>query len=153
MLYFNSISKFRRTIAISLFLGITAASCSPIVNNRGYVEQPNTVDRLEVGKQNKDEVYDLLGSPSTKATFDEDTWYYISSRTERRAFFKDKTVDRKILALSFDESDILSNIGNYGLEDGQVVDVSGRKTPTRGKELTFLEQMFGNIGGAIPSAE
>jgi len=133
-----------------LALGVAISGCSPIVNVRGYVPQPNTVEQLEIGKQNKEQVYDLLGSPSTRATFDEDTWYYISSRTERRGFFEEKTVARSILAVKFDGEERVSEIANYGLEDGQVVNFVGRTTPTRGKELTFLEQMFGNIGG-IPA--
>ncbi len=137
-------------VALGSALGLTVSACSPIVNVRGYVPEQDKVEKLAVGQQNKDEVYTLLGSPSTLATFSEDTWYYISSRTERIGFFEPKTVDRTVLAVKFDDDEKVSNIAKYGLEDGRVVNFVDRTTPTRGKELTFLEQMFGNIG-AVPT--
>jgi outer membrane protein assembly factor BamE (lipoprotein component of BamABCDE complex) len=34
----------------------------------------------------------------------------------------------------------------YGMQDGEIVDLQTRVTPTRGKELTILGQLFGNLG-------
>ena len=87
-----------------------------------------------------------LGSPSTTGTFENEVWYYISTRHERRAFFAEKVTDRQVLAVVFSENDLVNDLGRYGLEDGQVVSYVDRKTPTRGKELGFLEQIFGNLG-------
>lgn len=138
-------------LGAGLALALAVSACSPIVNVRGYVPEQDKISKLAVGEQNKDQVYTLLGSPSTLATFSEDTWYYISSRTERIGFFEPKTVDRTVLAVKFDDDEKVSQIAKYGLEDGKVVNFVDRTTPTRGKELTLLEQMFGNIG-AIPSS-
>ena len=41
-----------------------------------------------------------------------------------------------------------------GLDDGQDVAMSDRETPTRGRELTILEQLLGNVGrGQLPRTE
>lgn len=142
--------KSSTLLGAGLAMAVTLSACSPIVNVRGYVPEQDKIEKLAVGEQSKDQVYNLLGSPSTLATFSEDTWYYISSRTERIGFFEPKTVDRTVLAVKFDDDEKVSNIAKYGLEDGRVVNFVDRTTPTRGKELTFLEQMFGNIG-AVPT--
>jgi outer membrane protein assembly factor BamE (lipoprotein component of BamABCDE complex) len=128
---------------------IVVAACNPIkpmVTKRGYVPDEERLASIEVGVDNKDSVYSRLGSPSTDASFDRDVWYYISSRHERTAFMPAVVADREVVSISFDETDMVSDIGHYGLEDGKVVAYVERKTPTRGKELGFLEQMFGNLG-------
>ena len=54
--------------------------------------------------------------------------------------------DRRIIAVTFDENGLVSDVAEYGLEDGRVVAIADRETPTRGRELTFLEQLLGNVG-------
>jgi hypothetical protein len=41
-------------------------------------------------------------------------------------------------------------VNRYGLEDGRVIDLATRTTPTFGRELTVLQQLFGNIGNFDP---
>lgn len=96
----------------------------------------------------KIEVQALLGSPSTTATINTqgDSFYYISSVVERAAFFRPKEVDRQIFAVRFDPEDRVESFALYGLEDGQVVNFSTRTTPTPGRELSILQQLFQNVG-------
>ena len=47
--------------------------------------------------------------------------------------------------------DQVSDVLTYDIEDGQVVDYVARETPTRGRELGILEQLFGTIG-RLPDA-
>ena len=56
------------------------------------------------------------------------------------------------MAIQFGEDGKVTELRNYGLEDGQVVALVDRETPSRGKELSFLQQVFGNIGGPSTSA-
>jgi outer membrane protein assembly factor BamE (lipoprotein component of BamABCDE complex) len=51
-----------------------------------------------------------------------------------------------VVAIEFDEQGVVTGIGQFGLEDGQIVDLVTRTTPTYGSQLTILEQLFGNIG-------
>ena len=46
----------------------------------------------------------------------------------------------------FDQNDVLASVTEYGLEDGRVIDLETKTTPTYGRQLTILEQAFGNIG-------
>jgi hypothetical protein len=36
-------------------------------------------------------------------------------------------------------------VGHFGLKDGKIIDIIDGETPTYGKKLTALEQIFGNI--------
>src|SRR6185295_17158399 len=86
------------------------------------------------------------------ATFGDPTWYYISTEQERYAFFQPDVTKRSILAVQFSEDGKVADIRNYGIEDGQVIALVDRETPSRGKEMSFLQQMFGNMGAMPPSA-
>ncbi len=143
----SHILSLRNLATIGAIFSLTlTVGCTPIADKRGYVRDEPKIESIQVGVDNKESVYQRLGSPSTSATLSMDVWYYITSREERFGFFAPKATFRDITAVAFDEEDYVADIADYGLEDGKVVSYVGRKTPTRGKELTFLEQMFGNIG-------
>ncbi len=96
----------------------------------------------------KTEVTALLGSPSTTATVNVsgDSYYYISSKIETQGFFAPQETERNIFAIRFDQVDQVQSFAQYTLQDGQIVDVNSRTTPTKGREFTILQQLFGNIG-------
>ena len=128
-------------------LALFAAGCTPTVLHHGYLPRKGDMERIREG-MSKAEVEAILGSPSTTATIDSagDSYYYISSTVEQRAFLKPEETDRKVFAIRFDENGLVKSFALYGLEDGQVVNISSRRTPTRGRELTILQQIFSNIG-------
>ncbi len=150
----------RRAARAAGLLGVVlmslGACASPVaravISKHGYIADTEKVANLEPGVTSKAVARETLGTPSSVATFDPDTWYYISSTQERFAFLNKSTTDRAILALKFDDTGVLTKMATYGLEDGRIVNYVSRETPTRGKELTFLEQMFGNVGRGLPGA-
>ncbi len=127
------------------------ANCSPIVDHRGYLPRQGDMQNLQPG-MSKVEVEALLGSPSTTATINVagDSYYYISSVVEQRAFLRPKEVERQVVAIRFNPTDQVESFAHYGLEDGQVVNFSSRETPTRGRELTILQQLISNAGNVAP---
>ena len=100
------------------------------------------------------DVIDLLGSPSTTSSIDASTWYYIYSKAETTAFYHPEITDRRVLAISFNNENKVNNLKYYSLEDGKVISYVDRQTPTRGRELTVIQQLFGNLGrlgaGSLP---
>jgi len=91
-------------------------------------------------------VVQRLGRPSALGTFDSDTWYYITDRQETVAFYAPETTERTVVSVKFNENGTVNTINKYGLEDGQIIDLVNRTTPTRGKESSILAELFGNIG-------
>ncbi len=135
----------------ALGLSITTLACTPSVDYRGYLPKGEDVQKLNVG-MSKIEVEALLGSPSTTATINTtgDSFYYISSTVQQTAFFEPEVTDREILAVRFDQEERVQKFAHYGLEDGKIIDFIGRETPTRGKELGVLQQLFQNLGRFDP---
>lgn len=128
---------------------LVLAGCTQEITRQGYVPDNQTVSDVEIGTDNEASVQSMLGSPSHKAAFSLDdtaAWYYISTTLRKRAFLDPIPEERTILAVYFDDTNTVSDIRRYGLEDGQVIDFESRTTPTKGKELSILDQLFGNIG-------
>jgi len=141
-------------LAVALVAGITA--CSPLkpkTDYRGYLPRSEEIQKVQVG-MSKAEVQALLGSPSTTATLESlgESFYYISSVVETTAFLAPQVIDREILAIRFDQEARVNGFGHYGLEDGKIINFSDRKTPTRGKEMNVLQQLFNNVGRFDPGA-
>ena len=139
-----------------LFIALVflSASCSPIVENRGYVFDEKLLDQIKVNETISKDVMDILGSPSTTSAIDASTWYYIYSKAETVAFYHPTVTDRRVLAVSFDDDNKVNNLKYYGLEEGKIISYVDITTPTRGRELTVLQQLFGNLGrlgaGSLP---
>jgi outer membrane protein assembly factor BamE (lipoprotein component of BamABCDE complex) len=135
-------------------LVLLSASCSPIVENRGYVFDEKLLDQIKVNETISNDVMDILGSPSTTSAINASTWYYIYSKAETVAFYHPTVTDRRVLAVSFDDDNKVNNLKYYGLEEGKIISYVDRTTPTRGRELTVLQQLFGNLGrlgaGSLP---
>lgn len=137
----------RRTpalVAVALAAGLGA--CQATIDVRGFVPDEENLARIKVGEQKKEDVRELLGTPSTIGIFGDETWLYISRRTETYAFFEPRVLEQKVVAIVFDEAGSVSNVQRLELADGKVVQHIARVTPSPGKELSFLEQLLGNVG-------
>jgi outer membrane protein assembly factor BamE (lipoprotein component of BamABCDE complex) len=139
---FSLLSKFSLLSLIALVM----ISCSPVERTHGYVPRADELDSIQAGQDTRGSVQRKLGRPSTVGSFDDNKWYYISRKTKQYSFFKPENVEQKIVAISFDDNGLVDDVNQYGLEDGRVIDLVTRTTPTFGRELTVLQQMFGNIG-------
>lgn len=146
---FAPIRGRRLKLLAVIFAAAAAATpgCSPIAATRGNIPLEKVIKSIERDKQNRDQVMAILGSPSTKGSFGkQETWYYIGKRTEALAFFEPKLLERKILAIKFDDRGIVETIASYDASAGKPVELVDRVTPTKGKELGVLQQIIGNFG-------
>jgi outer membrane protein assembly factor BamE (lipoprotein component of BamABCDE complex) len=142
-----------RTLGMALAVaaaGLATTACNPIRDTHGFTAQGQDQLKVEPGVDTKSTVLARLGSPSTQSSFDQPAWYYVTTVQERYAFYKPQTVNREILVVKFDGEDKVATVDRYGMERGRVVSYNGDRTPTRGRELGLLEQIFGNIGGTPP---
>ncbi len=142
---------------LSLWLAVAAlpvvlAGCSPEINHRGYYAKANAFSQISEGMA-KSEVEGVLGSPSTTASvnFQGDSYYYITSVTEGRAFLRPREISREVIAVRFDRQDQVQSVAQYGLQDGLIIDVNTRKTPVAGANYSILRELFGTLKNAGPS--
>ncbi|WP_119422404.1 outer membrane protein assembly factor BamE [Desertibaculum subflavum] len=123
------------------------AACAAREEFRGHKTDADQLAQVKPGAQGPDEVRVLLGSPSSISTFGEAgiTWYYIARETSQVAWLAEETVDQRVVAIDFKEGKV-AEVRQIGLKDGKPVEPVERITPTKGKELTVVEQFLGNLG-------
>jgi outer membrane protein assembly factor BamE (lipoprotein component of BamABCDE complex) len=141
----------RLSVAAVLALSATATACAPVQTYNGFRPDRNNValPDPQVGVDTRETVRQRFGSPSTTAIFDQTVWYYVSSVQEHVAFYTPRITERSVMVIHFD-GDTVSNVEKFGLERGRIVSYATEETPTRGRELSALEQLLGNVGQTSP---
>jgi outer membrane protein assembly factor BamE (lipoprotein component of BamABCDE complex) len=144
----QTLPKLRRPLfAVALLAGVTLAACAPTRQVSGYQAIDHLPKDVKVGTDTKSTVLDQLGSPSAQSTFDPNTWYYITQLTDGISYHKPRVTHRQIVAITFDkESEKVTKVDTFSLKDGKSMAYNDRETPTRGRELSWIEQLLGNVG-------
>ncbi len=134
-----------RASLTALMLGTALLSgCGGQVDRHGHVFIDVDLNQVQPG-MTKEQVATVLGSPDTTSTIGGDAYYYISTTTKTVAFLKPKEIDRQVVAVYFDRGQAVQQVAHYGLKDGIVVNYYKGETPARGKDLSVVEQIFGNL--------
>jgi outer membrane protein assembly factor BamE (lipoprotein component of BamABCDE complex) len=113
---------------------------------RGNHVDADQLKELVPGTSTRTDVTALIGSPTARATFDDNTWIYISEVTRPRIARVQGVLSQDVLVLSFNEQGVLQDMKRLNQEDALPVTVVARTTPSPGTEASFLQQLFGNIG-------
>ena len=127
-------------------VALAVVACSPRIDSRGNLPDPDKLAEIKPGKHSRNDVAEILGSPSSIAVFDQETWYYISKRTETVAFFEAEVAERQVVIVHFDKKGVVTGVETLGLERSHAVEPVERETPTAGAEMTIMQQLLGNMG-------
>jgi outer membrane protein assembly factor BamE (lipoprotein component of BamABCDE complex) len=141
MLFYNP-SK----LLIYFCLVVLLSACTPKIDVRGNLPDLELLSEITPGDHSREEVEEILGTPSTITMFDQETWLYIYERTETTAFFEPVVIDRKVCILSFNKEGVVSNVEILNAGNGKKIQPIERITATSGKKFDFFEQIFGNLG-------
>ncbi len=124
---------------------LVISACTTITQNNGAEIRQVKLD--EIGPSStKPQIYELLGSPSTKSIYGDETWFYITSQIRRELIKSDKILKQNVIAITFDKANHVSNIEVYDINDRRDFANESDTTPTAGKPLTVMEQLLGNVG-------
>jgi outer membrane protein assembly factor BamE (lipoprotein component of BamABCDE complex) len=127
-------------------LAIGLASCAPTIDQRGNLPEPEKLAQIQPGTTTREQVVKILGTPSSTGVFDDKNWYYISRRIKQVSFFDPDVLDQQVYIVNFDAAGVVRGVDHKDLKDGQDIEPAPGATPAPGRELTFLEQVLGNIG-------
>lgn len=142
---------FYLTITLLCLLSLSACVVAEKRPN-GYMAKFARFDKVVEGESSKNEVLNLLGSPSSKSTYGDETWYYISTHHADGAFVKRDLVDQQIVAVTFDKNDVVTHVGLSDRDDSRAVVFVDEKTPTEGRSVTVIQQLLGNLGKFNPAS-
>jgi len=136
----------KRSIAAIIGLGIALGACTGLREHKGFVIDPTLAEGIQVGVDNRDSVLKSMGRPTFTGQFDPNDWYYVSRDTTQLAFRDPKVMKQDVLRVQFDQAGNVTSVQKTGKELIAKVDPSGDKTPTLGRDKSFFQELFGNIG-------
>jgi outer membrane protein assembly factor BamE (lipoprotein component of BamABCDE complex) len=136
-------------LAAALVIGAALAGCSGLglsqTRTQGYELSDDALVQVRPG-QSKELVTMVLGSPATTNTWgDEEAWYYIETKVRKTEFGLTMVQERTVLAVYFDKKGKVTDRAVYGKEDGRVVAIESRRTPSFGQDRTFLQSLIDSI--------
>lgn len=142
----KTMAALRNVFVLVALVAVTA--CSANYTYHGFVPEDRDLDEIEVGLDTRATVASIIGKPGASGLLAESAWYYVRSEFKHEGPYEPEETDRQVVAISFDEDDVVENIERFGLERGQVVVLSRRVTDSNIEGVGFLRQLFGGISGA-----
>jgi outer membrane protein assembly factor BamE (lipoprotein component of BamABCDE complex) len=133
------------TLAAALLL-VGAGGCTQSITYSGYVADESLTSAIAPGVDNRASVQGTLGRPTFQGQFDQRDWYYVSRQTRQFAFGRPKAASQSVLHVRFDDAGNVQSVERTGLEQIASVSPTSRTTPTLGRDRSFFDEIFGNIG-------
>lgn len=133
-----------KTMAIAA--AVLVAGCAQTRVHKGAVIDTQLATAIQPGVDNKDSVEKALGRPTFIGQFTPNDWYYVSRNENHVAFRGPRLRNQTVLLVRFDQKGNVAAVQRSGRELVMNVDPSGRKTPTLGRQRSFFDELFGNIG-------
>lgn len=135
----------RVQFAVSLVV-VALGGCSQLPGRQGYLADQSLVQSVKPGVDNKASVQGTLGRPTFVGQFNSNDWFYVSRETRQYAFRLPRPTAQTVLRVHFDPAGNVQAVDKTGLE--QVADIHPfkDKTETRGRNRSFFQEIFGNIG-------
>lgn len=131
-------------------LALTVAACTSGLNPvqskaRGYALAEDQIVQVRVG-QSAALVSAVLGSPQATSSFGSDTaWYYFGEKVQQTAFGLELSKERTLLAVYFDKGMKVTSVERLGVEDGKVINMETRRTPSYGLDRNFIDSILASF--------
>lgn len=141
--------KFAVSKLATAVLGAALLSgCAGITTreHRGYVMDEQLTTGIQPGVDNKQSVEKTLGLPTFSGTFDQNDWYYVSRDTRAFAFRNPKVTDQTVLHVRFDQAGNVASVNQTDEKLIASINPNNDRTPTLGRERSFFDELFNNIG-------
>ncbi len=135
-------------IALGIVLVCVAATtgCSRVRGQQGYIVDQTLVAAIQPGVDNQASVERTLGRPTFGGQFSDRDWFYVSRQTKQLAFALPQPTEQQVLHVRFDARGNVTAVDRTGIERVAAIRPIKDKTPTLGRNRSFFQEVFGNIG-------
>ena len=107
-------------LILPIFFLILNCSFNKVIQNHGVHNLEKKQTKLKLNETNKNDIFSIIGPPSTKSTFDNDIYIYIEKKTSSSKLTKlgkKKLLRNNVLVLEIDTKGILVSKKFYNIED------------------------------------
>ena len=133
-------------ILISLFF--LSCTLKKSINHHGVHFLKKKQDKLLINISNKNDIIKLLGSPSTKSTFNNDLWIYIERKVDNSTLTKwgkKKLIVNNVLLLEISSTGLLENKELLDLNNMQDFKFTKQTTGADYKKNTFVYEFLSSM--------
>ena len=127
---------------------VSNCSIKPVVKHHGVPYLEKKQKKLVINKSNKNDVIEILGSPSTKSKFNNDVWIYIErkqTQSKLKNLGKMKIYENNILVLEIDKYGLLKKKNFYNKEDMQNIKIVKATTENEFKKNSFVYDFMSSM--------
>jgi outer membrane protein assembly factor BamE (lipoprotein component of BamABCDE complex) len=131
---------------ISLF--ISACTLKKVENHHGVHFLKKKQEKLTINQSNKNDILKLLGSPSTKSSFDNALWIYIERKTDNSSLAKfgnERIVVNNVLLLEINSMGLLERKKFLDLSNMQELKFAEQTTENQYKKNTFIYDFLSSM--------
>ena len=119
-----------------------------VVKHHGVPNLEKKQKMLLVNSSNKNDIIKILGQPSSKSKFDNDTWIYIE-RKQTQSKIKNlgrmKIYKNDVLVLDIDKFGLLKNKEFYNLQDMNNLNIVKSKTEAAYNRSSFIYKFMSSM--------
>ena len=133
-----------------IFISIIVTNCSfkPVVKHHGVPFLEKKQLSLVVNETNKNDIKEILGSPSTKSKFDNDIWIYVErkqTQSRLKNFGKMTIFKNDVLVLELDNYGILKKKQFYNQKDMKNIKITEATTESGFKKNSFIYEFMSSM--------
>jgi outer membrane protein assembly factor BamE (lipoprotein component of BamABCDE complex) len=133
-----------------IFLSLIVSNCTfkKVSKNHGVPFLEKKQSLLVLNRTNKNEIREILGSPSTTSKFDNDVWIYIErkqTQSELKNLGRMKIFENNVLVIEIDEYGILKKKNFYNQENMNNIKISKNITGKNFKKNSFIYTFFSSL--------
>ena len=119
-----------------------------VVKHHGVPNLEKKQKMLLVNSSNKNDIIRILGQPSSKSKFDNDTWIYIErkqTQSKLKNLGRMKIYKNDVLVLDIDKYGILKNKEFYDLQDMNNLNIVRSKTQAGYNRSSFIYNFMSSM--------
>ncbi len=127
---------------------VSNCSLKPVIKHHGVPSLEKKQSSLFINKSNKNDIYEILGIPSTKSKFDNDIWIYMErkqTQSRLKNLGKMKIFKNDVLVLEIDKYGILKKKNFYNINDMENITIVDAKTQTNLEKNSFIYDFMSSM--------
>ena len=137
-----------KILLLFLFLFTLNCSTNKVSKNHGFKSLETKFEKIVINQTNKNDIIDLIGSPSTKSDFNKNKWFYIERRKTNQSLIKlgyKKIEKNNILMVEFNNRGILTNKKIFNMDDMNEIKYVKSLTHKEFKQNNFLYNILTSV--------
>ena len=137
-----------KKILILILLFLASCSLNKVIHHHGVHNLEKKQKSLKINYTNKNDIYKIIGPPSTKSTFDNDVYIYIERKTTGTKIVKlgkKKLLINDVLVLEVDSKGILLSKQFYNKSDMNNINFNEAITGVNYSKKSFIYSFLSSV--------